>query len=144
MLNEGPFNIVIIDNNLPKLMGSVFVKELRIDNRNSNAVVVCVTGSTSRKDVEKVYAAGVDLYMPKPINSNDFIYGLCEQIYKRGVKLPPSVKPLVQISEPKENVIRTFVANHGDRFTRSTKSPHPLKMSSSNKMLSALNNAALK
>jgi len=79
------FDIVITDYHLPKIMGSEIVKALRLNKRNSKALVLCVTGSTSEDDIEELWEAGVDLQLAKPVASNELIYSLCQLIEREGL-----------------------------------------------------------
>ena len=82
-----PFDIVVTDFYLPKIIGSLVIKALREDKVNSDAIIICITGSTSADNIKEIYAAGVDLHLPKPISSSDFIDSLCQQIGEKVLKM---------------------------------------------------------
>jgi len=71
--------IVLLDLNLPKLDGREVLQGIRSDARTRNLPVVVLTTSDEPFDVEASYALGVNSYIRKPVDFEQFV-GAVKQI----------------------------------------------------------------
>jgi CheY-like chemotaxis protein len=65
--------IVLLDLNLPKLDGREVLQGIRSDARTRNLPVVVLTTSDEPFDVEASYALGVNSYIRKPVDFEQFV-----------------------------------------------------------------------
>ena len=65
--------IVLLDLNLPKLDGREVLQGIRADARTRNLPVVVLTTSDEPFDVEASYALGVNSYIRKPVDFDQFV-----------------------------------------------------------------------
>ena len=67
-LNEvgPPFQLMLVDWNMPRMNGLDFVTEIRRDDRFSASMVVMVTTETSVDQMSKALDAGANEYVMKP------------------------------------------------------------------------------
>lgn len=65
--------IVLLDLNLPKLDGREVLQGIRGDARTRNLPVVVLTTSDEPFDVEASYALGVNSYIRKPVDFDQFV-----------------------------------------------------------------------
>jgi two-component system chemotaxis response regulator CheY len=63
---QRPFDLYIVDINMPKLDGYGFLKELR-GQEFEQAPAIMVSTEAEEKDRSKAYAAGANLYFVKPV-----------------------------------------------------------------------------
>lgn len=63
--------IVLLDINMPRMDGHEALQKLRERERGS-VVVVMLTTSTQEEDVVRSYGLGVNSYLRKPLNPDDF------------------------------------------------------------------------
>lgn len=65
--------IVLLDLNLPKLDGREVLQGIRADARTRDLPVVVLTTSDEPFDVEASYALGVNSYIRKPVEFDQFV-----------------------------------------------------------------------
>ena len=65
--------IVLLDLNLPKLDGREVLQGIRADARTRDLPVVVLTTSDEPFDVEASYALGVNSYIRKPVDFDQFV-----------------------------------------------------------------------
>lgn len=65
-------SIVILDLKLPKLSGLEVLQRIRADSRTSCLPVVMLTSSDEDKDIIDAYRSGVNSYVSKPVNIDEF------------------------------------------------------------------------
>ncbi|MHB1260101.1 MAG: response regulator [Thermoplasmatota archaeon] len=65
--------LVLLDLKLPKVSGLEVLQRLKGDLRTRAIPVVILTSSTTEKDMVEGYALGVNSYVRKPIDFNEFI-----------------------------------------------------------------------
>jgi putative two-component system response regulator len=70
-LEGPPLDAVLLDVHLPGESGHAFLRTLRADPRHALLPVVMLTGSMTREDRLQAAAAGVSVYMVKPIDSEE-------------------------------------------------------------------------
>lgn len=67
-----PFDLYLVDINMPKLDGYDFLKELRSrDIRQSPAIMIST--EAEQHDKERAFAAGANFYMLKPIKPTELL-----------------------------------------------------------------------
>lgn len=69
-------DIVILDLNLPKKNGLELLKDIKYNPDLSHLPVLVLTSSGAQNDVQAVYEAGVNCYLIKPVDYQEF----CELI----------------------------------------------------------------
>lgn len=67
-----PFDLLIVDVNMPKMDGFSFVRELRRSNSQAAAVpILIITTEAGREDTEEARAVGANFYLVKPVSEAD-------------------------------------------------------------------------
>ncbi len=69
-------SIVLLDLNLPKIDGREVLQALRANERTRSLPVVVLTTSTEPFDVEASYALGVNSYIRKPVDFEQFVWAV--------------------------------------------------------------------
>lgn len=65
--------LILLDIKLPKIDGIQVLREIR-ENENTRTIpVVALTSSRDTHDVESAYDLGVNSYIPKPVEFDEFI-----------------------------------------------------------------------
>ncbi|GAA2621952.1 response regulator [Paractinoplanes durhamensis] len=62
-----PFDLFVVDVNMPKMNGYTFVETLRSDTVGTPAPVVMISTEDRPGDADRAYAAGANLYLVKPV-----------------------------------------------------------------------------
>jgi CheY-like chemotaxis protein len=65
--------VILLDLKLPKVDGLEVLKRLRNDERTSLIPVVILTTSNEEQDIIKSYSLGVNSYVRKPVEFEEFI-----------------------------------------------------------------------
>jgi CheY-like chemotaxis protein len=69
-------SIVLLDLNLPKIDGREVLQAIRADERTRSLPVVVLITSTEPFDVEASYALGVNSYIRKPVDFEQFVWAV--------------------------------------------------------------------
>ena len=64
--NEGPFDMAMVDWNMPVMNGYDFVKEIRHDSKLADLKLIMVTTENELSQVVKALSAGANEYIMKP------------------------------------------------------------------------------
>ena len=67
-----PFDLLIVDVNMPKMDGFSFLRELRRSNSEAAALpALIITTEAGREDAEEAREVGANFYLVKPISEAD-------------------------------------------------------------------------
>lgn len=69
-------SIVLLDLNLPKVDGREVLQAIRANEKTRGLPVVVLTTSTEPFDVEASYALGVNSYIRKPVDFEQFVWAV--------------------------------------------------------------------
>jgi CheY-like chemotaxis protein len=69
---EHPPRLVLLDLKLPKVDGMEVLQRLKADPRTRNIPVVILTSSKEERDLIKGYGLGVNSYIQKPVDFDEF------------------------------------------------------------------------
>jgi two-component system chemotaxis response regulator CheY len=69
---QSPFDLYLVDVNMPKLDGYAFLRELRTQDV-AQAPAIMISTEASGADRSQAYAAGANLYMVKPIQPEQLL-----------------------------------------------------------------------
>ena len=69
---QHPPRLVLLDLKLPKIDGIQVVKELKADERTKAIPVIVLTASREDRDIVESYKLGVNSYIQKPIDFDQF------------------------------------------------------------------------
>ena len=70
---SNPPKVVLLDLKLPKVSGLEVLKIIKEDNRTRNIPIVIVSSSREEPDIKKAYDLGVNSYVVKPVDFDDFV-----------------------------------------------------------------------
>jgi CheY-like chemotaxis protein len=70
--------VVLLDLKLPKVDGIQVLRRIKSDDRTRNVPVVVLTSSAEDRDVKEAYGLGVNSYVTKPIQFEDFAKAVSE------------------------------------------------------------------
>lgn len=70
---EGNPVVVLLDLKMPKLDGHEVLKRMRADEKLKPVPVVVLTSSRESKDLEECYKHGVNAYVVKPVQFQEFV-----------------------------------------------------------------------
>jgi len=70
--------VVLLDLKLPKVDGLEVLRQIKSDENLKTIPVVMLTSSREEQDVVKSYQLGVNAYVVKPIDFNDFVNAVKE------------------------------------------------------------------
>ncbi len=65
-------DLILLDLNMPRYDGRKVAKSIKTDPILKNIPVVVLTTSAQEEDIDDLYQIGVNSYMQKPVNFDDF------------------------------------------------------------------------
>ena len=68
-----PPKVIFLDLKLPKISGLEVLQELKSNPHTKSLPVVMITSSREDPDIKKAYELGVNSYVVKPVNFDDFL-----------------------------------------------------------------------
>ncbi len=71
ILSEEDVSLILMDRNLPKCEGSLYIEKLR--NKGYNVPVIYVSAKDNNKDILKGFDRGGDDYITKPFNPDELV-----------------------------------------------------------------------
>jgi CheY-like chemotaxis protein len=69
----GPFDLIVLDLNLPKKNGREVLAELKSDSKLKHIPVVILTTSEAERDICESYALHANCYVTKPLDFEQFM-----------------------------------------------------------------------
>ena len=73
--------LVILDINMPGLDGRQVLERIKHDKRTQNIPVIMLTTAEDEREVQRYYNLGCNLYLPKPMEYDDF----CSVVHQLGL-----------------------------------------------------------
>ena len=73
-----PPKVVFLDLKLPKISGLEVLQQIKTDPRTKSLPVVMITSSREDPDIRKAYELGVNSYVVKPVNFEDFLNAMSQ------------------------------------------------------------------
>jgi two-component system response regulator len=70
--------VVLLDLKLPKVDGIQVLRKIKSDARTRHTPVVMLTSSQEERDVLETYNLGVNSYIVKPVDFNNFVHAVSE------------------------------------------------------------------
>ena len=70
--------VVLLDLRLPKVDGMEVLRRIRADQRTQHIPVVVLTSSKEDRDIAESYQLGVNSYVSKPVNFDEFVKAVTE------------------------------------------------------------------
>jgi len=70
--------VILLDLKLPKVDGLEVLKEIRSTEALKSVPVVMLTSSKEEQDVVRSYALGVNAYVVKPVDFNEFVRAIAD------------------------------------------------------------------
>jgi two-component system response regulator len=64
--------LILLDLKLPKVSGTEVLRRLRGDPRTRNILVVVLTASREERDIAEAYGLGINSYIVKPVDFDQF------------------------------------------------------------------------
>jgi two-component system response regulator len=97
---ERPPRLILLDLKLPKVGGLDVLREIQLDPRTKTIPVVVLTSSVEQRDLIESYQLGINSYLQKPVDFDNF-REMIRQVgmYWLVVNRPPPVKTLAIKSE---------------------------------------------
>ena len=90
-LKNGP-KVILLDLRLPKVDGMEVLRQVKTDERTHTIPVVVLTSSKEDRDVVESYRLGVNSYISKPVEFDEFAKTVAELgLYWLLVNHPPAV-----------------------------------------------------
>ncbi len=74
-MNKEEFDVILMDINMPKMDGMECAREIRSmsDEKKSKIPIIAITGNARNYSMDDFKDAGIDDYIPKPINFDNLI-----------------------------------------------------------------------
>lgn len=69
---ENKPKVILLDLKMPKISGIEVLQKIRADERTKTIPIVVLTSSKEDPDIKKCYALGVNSYVVKPVEFDDF------------------------------------------------------------------------
>lgn len=83
--------VILLDLKLPKMSGIDVLKRLKESSETRNIPVVVLTSSGEERDIVESYNLGVNSYIVKPVNFNEFVSAIRDLVlYWDRINLIPS------------------------------------------------------
>ena len=85
-------DLILLDLNLPRIDGKQVLREIRADEKLKEIPVVMLTTSAEESDIIESYRLGVNAYITKPVEVQDFMDSIqkLEEFWFELVMLPSS------------------------------------------------------
>jgi CheY-like chemotaxis protein len=89
--DDEPPELILLDLNLPKKNGLEVLEEIKADPDLRRVPVIMLTTSSSARDIAACYDRGVNCYVVKPLELDDFtaLIGAINRFWLEVARLPP-------------------------------------------------------
>jgi len=77
--DESSVDLILLDLNLPRVSGFEVLEFLKSNNELRKLPVVVLSGSSSRQDIARCYAAGANSYICKPVELQE-VFNVVDQL----------------------------------------------------------------
>lgn len=82
--------VILLDLKLPKVDGIEVLRRIKSDDRTKSIPAVMLTSSQEERDVLETYSLGVNSYIVKPVDFNNFVHAVSELgLYWSGLNKVP-------------------------------------------------------
>jgi two-component system chemotaxis response regulator CheY len=81
VLMENDIDLILLDWNMPNLLGIDFLKQIRAMDKYRNIPVIMVTSEAAKLSVIEAVKAGVSAYITKPISEKVFMDKLSKIVF---------------------------------------------------------------
>jgi len=82
--------LILLDLKMPKISGIQVLEKIKVDPNFRSIPIVILTSSKEDPDIKQCYALGVNSYIVKPVDSNNFFQSLKELgVYWMILNQPP-------------------------------------------------------
>ncbi|HVO32073.1 MAG TPA: response regulator [bacterium] len=98
LLDPPPFDILLVDKNLPGMSGVELIRQVRAADENVS--IVMITGYASAESIVETLNLGIDAYVEKPFKSLEEFSALVDAILRRKSVTPSSDAPARDASRP--------------------------------------------
>jgi two-component system, response regulator len=88
-INQVP-KLIITDLNMPKVNGIELLRQIKSVSLTRDIPVIVLTSSQEEQDIMETYRLGINSYMLKPVNFDQFVDSV-RQIGFRWMLLPPEI-----------------------------------------------------
>lgn len=75
-IDEGAYDVVVLDIKMPRMDGLEVLRQLRGDERFKRLPVVVLTSSREETDLARSWDLGVNAYVVKPVDSEQFFHAV--------------------------------------------------------------------
>lgn len=75
---SSPPKVIFLDLKLPKISGLEVLREIKSNPQTKALPVVMITSSREDPDIKKAYELGVNSYVVKPVNFDDFLSAMSQ------------------------------------------------------------------
>lgn len=82
-LEYNPFELILLDINMPKMDGFEVVENLKSDNLTKNIPIIFVSSSLDQEATNKAIKMGVDDFIYKPFNPKEIYSRISKQLNKK-------------------------------------------------------------
>ena len=97
---RGPFDVVLMDVQMPELDGFEATRLIRKDPAGHDLLIIAMTAQASAEERRTCLAAGMDDHLPKPIDPEHTVRTLAAWLNRRDASSAPAADPLPAPAEP--------------------------------------------
>ncbi len=117
MVGQHDFDLVLIDMQMPVMDGCTATRIMR--QRGVTVPIIALTGNALKSDAEECLAAGCSAFLTKPLNLDDLLRSVAQQVGSIAVlpSQPADNREPAELDDPGfREIAESFVASLGDRL----------------------------